>query len=256
MRTGIAVGACVLFVALALAVEAPATLIDGRLDTLSGGRVRMLDAGGTLWNGRGALWFAPGYATPRLEWHLEAWPLLAGELRGRLEGERGAEPHASFAIGGRAFALRDAALTVPADAVLRAADAPDALAAAGGTIGLRAESLSLQRDVIDGRVALRWDGASLPGPRPEVRIALGDMRLDAVGQGNALTATLANAGGDVDISGSARASTNGEARIDAVIRPRAGIDVERSRAITGALAAFGQPDGADGYRFVWSAPSR
>jgi len=256
MRTWVAVGACVLFFALALAMEAPATLIDSRIATLSSGRVRLLDATGTVWNGSGALWFAPGYALPRSEWHLDAWPLLAGELRGSLAGEHGAEPRASFAVGGGSFALRDAAVSVPADALLRAAGVSEVLAAAGGLVGVRTGALSLRGDAIDGRVAMRWDGASLSGPRPEVRVALGDVRLDAVGQGDALNGTLANTGGDVEILGSARASTRGDARVEAVIRPRAGIDAERSRAIAAALAALGEPDGADGYRIVWAAPPR
>ena len=256
MRTGIAVGACVLFFALALAIRAPAALVDSRLQAISGGSARLADASGTVWNGRGALWLAPGYATPRFEWHLDAWPLLAGELHGWLVGEHGGEPRASFAISGGALALRDVALAVPAQALLHAAGAPEALASAGGTIGLRSDALSLRSDAIDGRIAMRWDGATLSGPRPEARVALGDVRLDAVGQGNALTGTLANAGGDVDISGSARASTDGAARVEAVIRPRAGIDAERARAIAAALAVLGRPEGADGYHVSWSAPSR
>jgi len=253
MRTGIALGAGVLFLALALAIGAPATLADARLNSLSGGRLRLVDARGTLWNGSGALWLPPGFATARIDWHIDAWPLLWGELHGSFRGESAAEPRGSFALGSGGFALRDVVLALPADVLLRAVAEP--LAAGGGTIGLRIDALTWRGNAVDGRVAVRWDSASLPGPKPEARLMLGDVRLDAIGQGSALGGTLANAGGDVDISGSARLSADG-ARVEMLIRPRAGIDAQRSRAIADALAMLAQPDGAGGYRIVWSAPLR
>ena len=253
MRTGIALGAGVLFLALALTMRAPATLADARLNALSGGRLRMVDARGTVWNGSGTLWLPPGFATARIDWHVDAWPLLWGELRGSFRGEAVPEPRASFALASNGFALRDVVLAVPAGALLRTIAEP--LAASGGTLGLRTDALIWRGNTVDGRVAIRWDGASLPGPKPEARLALGDVRLDAIGQGNALGGTLANAGGDVDISGSARLAGEG-ARIEMLIRPRAGIDTERGRAIAAALAIVAQSDGAGGYRLVWSAPLR
>jgi hypothetical protein len=78
------------------------------------------------------------------------------------------------------------------------------------------------------------------------------VRFDATGQGSAIAGTLANVGGDVEISGTASASVNGTARVDALIRPRAGIDAERANAIGNALAAVGRPDGTGAYRVSWT----
>src|SRR5262249_23548732 len=124
MRTGIAIGAGVLFLALALAMGAPATFADAGLSALSGGRLRMVDARGTVWNGSGARWVPPGFVSARMDGHVDAWPLLWGELRGSFQGEAAPEPHASFAIGSNGVALRDVVLALPAGALLRAVAEP------------------------------------------------------------------------------------------------------------------------------------
>lgn len=255
MRTGIALGAGLLLLLLALAVEAPATLIDGRLAANSGGRLRLADARGTAWNGDGDLRLLPGDTRLPIRWRIAMWPLLWGEWRGSV-GSDDVQPSASFEISHGDYTLRNLALALPADALLRAAGAPAALGPAGGTLSIRSDALTQRGEGIDGRIDLRWDNASLPGPRPDLRIALGDVRIDASGHAAELAGTLSNRGGDVDIGGTAALTTNGIARIDAVIRPRPGIEAERSKAIVGVLSALGQPDGAGGYRVAWSQAMR
>ncbi len=76
--------------------------------------------------------------------------------------------------------------------------------------------------------------------------------LTARDKGNAVTGTLANAGGDVEISGNASATLTGAARVDVLIRPRAGIDAERANSIGNALAAVGRSDGNGAYRISWA----
>jgi len=250
MRTGIAIVVGVLLFALALLIEAPATLVDRWLAAASRERVRLADLRGTVWNGSGMLWLAPGFAGARIQWHLDAMPLLWGEARGSLRAEDGNSPRAVFALANHGFVLRDVEVALPADAVLRAVAMP--LASAGGTLGLRSDALALRSDAFEGRAALHWDGANLQGPIPGTRIGLGDVRLDVVGDGRALTGTLANAGGDVDISGTTSLASDAM-RAEVLVRPRAGIDAERSRSISSTLALLGQPDAKNGYRFVWSA---
>src|SRR5215831_18226978 len=243
MRTGIALVVGVLLFALALLIEAPATLVDRWLAAASRERVRLADLRGTVWNGSGMLWLAPGFAGARIQWHLDAVPLLWGEARGSLRAEDGSSPRAVFALGSHGFVLRDVELALPADALLRAVAVP--LASAGGTVGLRAEALALRSEAFEGGAALQWEGANLQGPMPGIRIVLGDVRLDVVGNGRALIGTLANAGGDVDISGSTSLASDAM-RAEVLVRPRSGIDAERSRSISSALALLGQPDAQNG----------
>jgi general secretion pathway protein N len=251
MRPLIAVGLGAALLLLALAIEAPATLVDGRLDAASAGRLRLTGATGTVWNGSGELRLLPEPSATQLAWQVDPWPLLWGELRGTLGTEDKASPRASFAVAGGDFSLRDVRLTLPADALLRASGAPAILAPAGGNIAVRADTFTRRGDNFEGRADVRWDGASLPGARPDDRIALGDVRFDAAGQGKDIAGTLSNVGGDVEIIGTAAVSASGAGPVDVVLRPRGGIDPERAKLIAGALATVGRPDGSGGFRIVW-----
>jgi general secretion pathway protein N len=240
---------------LALLIMAPASLVDGRLDALSAGRLRLAHASGTLWNGAGDVRVLPGNVGIPVSWHIDAWPLLWGELRGTLSGVDDAAPPASFMLSAHESTVRNVGMALPAGVLLRAAGAPVALATAGGNVSVRISELTRRGDRVDGQLALRWDQATLQaaliGPRPSPRIALGDVRFDGTGQGSGIAGTLANAGGDVEISGAVSAFVDGTARVDVLVRPRAGVDAERSGAIAGALAAIGRPDGGGAFRITW-----
>ena len=246
-------GAALLMVALL--IMAPATLIDGRLDVLSAGRLRLANASGTVWNGAGDLRVLPGDMGIPLYWHIDAWPLLRGELRGTLSRDDDAAAPATFSLSAREATLRNVVMALPAGALLRAAGAPAALATAGGNVGVRIGDLTRRDDRVDGQVALSWDQATLQstliGPRQSSRIALGNVRFDGTGQGNAVAGTLSNAGGEVEIAGTASVAMNGTARADVLIRPRASVDVERTRAISSALATIGRPDSSGAFRITW-----
>jgi general secretion pathway protein N len=255
-----AVGAALLL--LALLGMAPASLVDGRIDAASAGRFRLTGTAGTIWNGSGELRMLPSGVGLPVSWQIDAWPLLHGELRGTLStGASGgtqaqAPTPAAFVVSTREAELRNFALGVPMSAVLAAAGVPPALVGASGSVSVRIAVLARRADRMDGQVALRWDQATLRAAsfatRPGLQLALGDVRYDGAGQGNAVVGTLANTGGDVEISGDASATLNGTARIEVLIRPRAGIDAERANAIGNALAAVGRPDGNGGYRISWA----
>jgi hypothetical protein len=114
----------------------------------------------------------------------------------------------------------------------------------------------MRRGLFEGGFIARWQGASLPGPRPDVRIALGDVRLDAVANGGEIKGALANVAGDIEITGALTLSATGAARVDARLKPRAGIDAERSRAITAALSMLGSADDSGGFRVAWQGSGR
>jgi hypothetical protein len=247
------VGALLLL--LALSITAPAALVDGRLDALSAGKLRLYGASGTLWNGAGEVRVVPGNARMPVTWHIDPWPLLRGELRGTLTVLDDASP-TSFRLRRSEMVLRNVALAVPAGVLLSAAGVPVALATAGGNVGLRIGELTWRDERVDGQLALRWDQATLQatpvGIRLSPRVALGDVRFDGTGQGSAIAGTLTNAGGDVEINGTASISPAGSARVDAIVRPRAGIDPDRANAIGLALGAIGQPDGSGAFRITWA----
>jgi hypothetical protein len=159
-------------------------------------------------------------------------------------------------LGSDDFALRSFAIAFPAEALLRATDAPAVITAAGGSVDLRADAFALRRGVFEGGFVARWQGASLPGPRPGVRVALGDVRLDGVANGGEIKGALSNAGGDIEITGTLTLAATGAARVDTRVKPRAGIDAERSSAISGALSMVAAADDSGGFRMTWQAPGR
>jgi hypothetical protein len=256
MRSLLVVAAAACMLAAAIAVEAPATLVDRQLDSLTGGRMRVADAAGTIWNGSGALILLPYGARAPLQWHIDALPLLRSRWSGTLARDATESSQSTFDLGSDDFAVRRFAIAFPAEAILRATDAPAAVAAAGGTVALRADAFAMRRGLFEGGFIARWQGASLPGPRPEVRIALGDIRLEGVANGGEIKGALSNVGGDIEITGTLILVATGAARVEARLKPKVGLDAERSSAVTTALSMLGSADDAGGFRLAWQAPGR
>jgi hypothetical protein len=260
MRSPLVVAAAACLLAAAIAVEAPATLVDRRLDLLTGGRMRVADAAGTIWNGSGALILLPYTARVPLQWHIDPLPLLRSRLSGTLGPDLMENPmelsQATFDLGSDDFAVRRFAIAFPAEALLRATDAPAAVTAAGGTVDLHTDAFAMRRGLFEGGFIARWQGASLPGPRPEIRIALGDVRLEGVANGGEIKGALSNAGGDIEIIGTVILTATGAARVEARLKPRAGVDAERSSAIAAALSLLGPKDDSGAFRVSWQAPGR
>lgn len=249
MRVLPAIGVVLLLLLLALVLRAPATLFDSRLEAASAGRLRLANAAGTVWNGSGDVRIVAGDSAIPVTWHVAAWPLLRGRLRGSLVTDDATAP-ADFDVGGGDFDIRNLSLTLPAQSILRGAGAP-ALASAGGTMRLRATALAKRGDSLDGDLNLRWSKATLGAVGMMPDVALGEVRFDGTGQSGALNGTLSNEGGEVDISGTASVSLDGRGRISATLRARTGLDPERAKTISRALATVGAPDADGGYRFVW-----
>jgi len=258
MRAWLVVAAGALLLLTAVAVKAPAALADRQLDALTKGRLRIADAAGTLWNGAGALVLLPNGARIPVVWHLDAMPLLRSRLSGTLghDSTQSAQSQSTFDVGSDDFAVRELAVALPAEALLRVSDAPAMVTGAGGMVELRSDAFTMHRGVFEGNFVVRWQGASLPGPQPELRLSLGDVRLDGIGSGGEIKGLLSNTGGDIEINGTLTLAGTGAAGLEARLKPRAGVDAERSKAIQAALSMIGAADASGGFRVAWQAPGR
>ena len=250
----VAVAACLL--AAAVAMEAPATLVDRQLDTLTGGRLRVANSSGTLWNGSGALTLLPYGARVPVAWQIDVLPLLRSRLNGMLTPGAAETAQTSFELSGEDFAVRRLAVALPAEALLRAGGAPGFITAAGGTVDVQAHTFALRRGMFEGGFIARWQGASLVGPGSAIAIALGDMRLEAIGNGGELKGALSNTGGEIEINGTLILAVTGASRAEARLKPRGGIDPARSNAIAAALSMLGSADSSGAFRVAWQAPGR
>ncbi len=248
----VALGAALLLGALV--ILAPATLLDARIAALSGGRVRIANAAGTIWNGSGELSLLPAGPREPLAWRLDAWPLIRGEVRLAIDrGIAGATP-ATLSYSRDHFELRGFDLALPVESLLQLASLAR-MAGVGGTVRLHVDHLAQLADALDAQLTLQWADASVPGLRPDTRIALGTVSVALNGRGAELAGPLRNSGGDVDISGQLSVAATGATRLDATLRPRA-TTRERADMITAALSTLGAADGEGGYRVNWSGAWR
>ncbi|HEX4522115.1 MAG TPA: type II secretion system protein N [Casimicrobiaceae bacterium] len=250
MRGLLAFVAGAILLVAALAIMAPASLLDRRVADLTGGRLRIAATAGTVWKGSGELALLPDGVRIPIAWRLEPMPLLRGGLAGALTVGDATRP-ATFSVEREDFTVHDFAIALPATSVLRAAGVPDALTNAGGTLLLDVTDLARSGDRLEARADLKWTDAALPAALTGARIALGDLRLAAAGSGSEVPATLSNSGGEVDIAGSLLFSTRGKVQIDARVKPRPELPADRREAIAATLSSIGRADGAGGYRIVW-----
>jgi general secretion pathway protein N len=241
-------------VIVALAVRAPATLIDSQIKNVMAGNVRLSDATGTIWDGAGVFTLTSSGLRIPVRWKIDALPLLRGEVSGTVATSTTTSP-GEFVLDGHHVTLRNVGVSMPMDALLRSSGVGAPFAAAGGTVDVHVDTLTRRDDGVDGSLSATWSNATVPGPRPDTRYALGDVRVDASGSGPEIPGTVSNTGGDVDIKGNLTLSGSA-ARGEVVISPRPGIDGDRASAINAALSAVGQPNGAGGFRLVWSTRMR
>jgi general secretion pathway protein N len=249
MRLWVAVAGGVVLLAAALIVAAPASLLDVRVASISGDRVRIANASGTIWRGSGDLVASGSGMREHIAWRLEPWALLRGEARGTImtDVDRGG----SFVVGRDRIELEGLDWAMPMEALLRAAGAPSLIAAAGGDFAVHVDRFIRDDDALDVALAVQWHNASLPGLGPFARVMLGDVRVEMSGRGHEVSGPLNNSGGEVEIDGTVTAVAGSVPRVEASIRPRAGVDRERAASLAAALSTLGQPDPRGGYRIAW-----
>ncbi len=251
MKGWLAVGAGALRVVIAVAINAPAALLDSRIADATQGRVRIASASGTVWTGTGDIVLLPRGTRRPMAWHIEAWPLMTGEVRGTLAPAGSGTPRATFAFGHGRASLGGLDADLPMDALLQTAGVPAALSAAGGHIVAHVGQFVRTADALEADLSLQWLDANLPAPAPGLRIALGDITVDLRGSGAQIGGPVSNRGGDVEISGRITLDAALPPSLDATLRPRTGIDRDRADAMATALSLIAMSDGQGGYRLAW-----
>jgi len=186
--------------AAALVALAPASLVDGRLERASGGRLRLVEAQGSLWAGSG--WIevreAGGGAgiAKRLAWRLLPESVLRGRLVVgiQLDGSDKAFP---VAVSLSRIEIADAGVDLPAAALGLGMPklAPFRLT---GEVRVDIPRMSLERGRADGDATLRWRaaGSALTPIAP-----LGDYEVHFKAVGAAVHAELRTLSGPLQLEG-------------------------------------------------------
>jgi hypothetical protein len=248
-RAVVIVAMLALAIAVAVAWLAPAALLDRHIAAASDGTVRLTDADGTVWNGRGSL---AGKATRiPIAWRVDGWPLLRGVVRVRLaSGTGAATPRATFAAAADTLAFHDVDVTLPA-AVFGAALSPFPVASLAGEISLMAEDIEWKPGASRGEARITWHGARIAFAGSAIPLDLGDVRARVTADGSALSGPLANDGGDVALRGEWAMRAHDSVQLVLHVAPRRpGLaDLERT------LSAIGTAEGS-GWRIEWRGPLR
>ncbi len=195
---------------LGLVLWAPASLADRALERASGGRARLADAEGTIWQGSGRLVLVDvgaeagrrrslaGVALPgRIGWRVSRLPLLLGQVDAALQVDGMAEPvrlqgsYGDLRIGAGAIGL-------PALELGRLGSPWNTLRPAG-TLSLRWDNLSIKQGALEGRaqVELRDASSAMTPVRP-----LGSYRVDVVGRSGQTELSIHTLSGPLRLQGS------------------------------------------------------
>lgn len=245
MRAWLVIVAGIAAFVIALLAFMPATLIDRELDKQSGGKLRLADASGTVWNGRGAI-TAPGagWRVP-LAFSVAPSDVIRGSHRLLLQPVDGAAtPRGAIEAANGGVRIRDLAIDLPASALTSAMPARG-LAVAGGAVSVSAGVFDWTATDNDGGLNARWSAARLVVG--ETVADLGTVELALSPRNGALNGRIASSGGDVRIDGTAIIASSGAVTVDATVAPSPAAPATVARA----LAAIGTPDAQGAVRIAW-----
>lgn len=202
-----------LAVVVVLLVNAPASLADWALERTTHGRVRIADATGSLWAGRGRVVLADvptgdaaesrsrdtvaGVVLPgAFRWQLSPWPLIVGVLDARIEHDSMKRP---VVVSGNTAELRISAgaLTLP-PVDLDRLGSPWNTIRPTGTLTVSWENVTLRSGRFDGRAAIELSQAAsaLTPVRP-----LGAYRIEIVGSGSQAQVQMNTLSGPLRLEG-------------------------------------------------------
>jgi len=235
--------------AIALAVFAPATLLDARLDAATQGRLRLADTSGTVWNGRGLATNAERTWSLPLGWKLDPLRLARGDVGITLQpADTGDLPRGDITWRDANLVLDGVAFTLPAT-VLGAATGAGNAVAFGGYLALDAPHLAWSANGGDGAATVRWNGARVSGLAGA--LALGTVSANLAPRNGRIEGRVENRGGDVRIDGQFTWSPAGvEVNVTLAALP------STPPAVVRALGALGTPDANGAVHVQWRSGPR
>jgi general secretion pathway protein N len=224
--------AAALAATLTAVARAPAAWVGDWLQ--SQGRLRLIDARGTLWNGTAMLALSDGRQMTllpgRVAWRIE---LASGRLAARFAHPWLAAP-LSLSLGADGVALKAGNAELPA-AALTALGAPFNTARPGGVLELRWSDLDLRGGAFAGELQIDWRAAqsALSTVAP-----LGDYRLRVSGTGDGARLRLDTLSGPLRLEGNGSLKA-GRVRFNGI----ASAEPEMRAALNGLLGVLGPRSG-------------
>jgi general secretion pathway protein N len=244
MRRTALVVALVVLLLVAVAVFAPASLLDARLDAATQGRLRLADASGTVWRGRGVATNAQRTWSLPLGWKVDPLRLVRGDVGITLQpADTGDLPRGMISWHDATLSLDGVAFTLPATVLGSSAGAGNVLAF-GGFLAFDAPHLTWSANGGDGSATLRWSGARVSGLAGS--IALGAVNASLAPRNGRIEGRVENRGGDVRIDGDFAWSLAGS-EVNATLTALP----STPPAVARALGALGTPDASGAVHVQW-----
>jgi hypothetical protein len=249
MRVTAVLVALALLLAVALAVFAPAAMLDARLDTVTQGRLRLAETSGTVWNGRGLATNAQRTWSLPLGWKVDPLRLGRGDVGVTLQpADAGDLPRGDITWRDGNLTLDRVAVTLPATVLGATTGAANAVAF-GGFLALDAPHLTWSANGGDGAATVRWSGARVSGTAGA--LALGTVSANLTPRNGRIEGRVENRGGDVRIDGQFAWSPAG-VEVDATLAALP----STPPAVVRALGALGTPDANGAVRVQWRSGPR
>lgn len=227
----------------------PASLVDRRIDAASQGKLRLADASGTVWKGRGLLTDSAGTWRVPVGWSIAKADVLRGIHALSLRPVDGASaPQGSVEWVDDGVRIRGLAAEAPAQALAWVLPAR-ALPTLGGTIFVSGSQFAWNAKESSGTLDAHWRGARLVAG--DVVADLGTVDLALAPQDKRLSGRLTNSGGEVRIDGTLTITVT-DINVDATIAPAPDAPPQIARA----LASLGTPGAGGSVRITWRGPLR
>jgi hypothetical protein len=223
---------------------APATLLDAPIATRTQGRVRLVGADGFWWRGHGELTVADAGVRIPIAWHAQFADLARGIVIHLLPVDA-ASPVGTITIHDESVDLRELRVRVPA-AVFGGFDARLNAVALGGTTMFDVPAFTSHATGRTGELRASWDHARIVAG--ETVVDLGTVSLVTAPEGERLSGTIGNVGGDLAIAGTL-ADRPGGVDVVLALRPKA----TTPEAVRSVLPLLGVSDGAGGVPLVWQS---
>lgn len=225
-------------IAAAATLFIPAGVAESIVARFGGGAVRLVQADGTLWRGRGFLVSGNGEWRMPIGWQLQPASLFTGRpALVLLDNNLPTAPRGTVRKTADGVAFDQLSLLLPGFAVDEALK-PSGVRL-GGEFAIDAQDLQWPLAGENGRLRIDWRNARLSAPDGSV-LDLGQVDVDLAARGSTLTGPIKGQGRDVALAGELSVDA---ARLRAKVRivPRA----DAPPLLRQALGAIGTPE-ADG----------
>lgn len=226
----------------------PAQWVASAVAQVTGERIVLAEASGSMWRGRAVVVLSPGGEKPAarvalpesLSWQLSPWRLLTGVIELTLSHPSALEqPLRLHADLSGHVELGAASLRLPAS-VLVGLGAPFNTVKPGGLLSLRWQQLEIRRGGMQGDIAGEWQFASsaLTTVAP-----FGHYRLQAVGGYPNTRLTLSTLSGPLELTGDGTIDESGRLQFMGRARTASGADAATKAQLAGLVSLLGRRDG-------------